>query len=103
MNDYFRSIGIKMKHKIINFTSVLTFSPTSSPSSIFLEPCSWIEILNIIHGLKFKTGDIEGMATKALKIFYPHVADILINLMIPLKKGFGQLYSKQLKWFQSNQ
>ena len=75
-NDYFSTIGQKLKDKVPpcdnNFSC---FLPPSLESSIFLTPTNRNEVFNVINSLKLNKGNLKNPTSKIYKLINNSVSD----------------------------
>lgn len=81
MNNFFCEVGNKLSANIVKPTNVELKLPDMKPNSIFIEPTSTSEIINIINALKLKNGGVDKINAKTLKVIRNYIAEPLTHIV----------------------
>ena len=79
MNEYLTNVGKNSADNIQMLTSSKLALPPINEKTMYLHPTNRSEILKIIHRLKLKSGGIDGISAKTLKILAEFIADPLVH------------------------
>ena len=79
---FFSNIGVELANKIDKISIDINKSVKHNPNSMFLTPTSYTEIEKIIKEMKDKSGGVDGISSKILKI-------IAKDISIPLEHIFN--------------
>lgn len=77
MNTYFCNIGIQLSNKINVLQERIKYPPIN-PSTIFIVPTNPAELANIILNLKLKSGGVDEINTRTIKV----LSDFIINPLV---------------------
>ena len=80
MNDYFCEVGEKLSEKI-NVTDFTLPRENVTCKSLFVKPTNITEITNVINALKPKSGGVDRIHAKVLKMICHHVAEPLTYII----------------------
>ncbi|XP_034946175.1 uncharacterized protein [Chelonus insularis] len=79
--NFFTNIGINLANKIVMPNEDCpTKLVNHNNSSIFLKPTSSFEIEKVIAGLKVKSGGVDGIGCKVLKLLAKNISTVLENI-----------------------
>ena len=80
MNKYFCEIGQKLSEKIDKPIQTEISLPKMNKNSIFVNPTNAYELTNIINSLKLKSGGVDKINAKKLKIICKYIAEPLSHI-----------------------
>ena len=85
MNTYFCEIGPNLSARIANISNNNLELPDRNPKSIFFRPTNFSEIYKIINTMKNKSGGVDNINAKTLKILSEYISvplEYIFNLCI---------------------
>lgn len=84
MNTYFGNIGTELSNKISRPTNDTVRMPKLNTMSIFLHPTNYSEIEKIIKDMALKSGSVDNINTKTIKILSKHIINVLVHIWVIL-------------------
>ena len=81
MNKYFCEIGQKLSEKIDKPIQTEISLPKMNKNSMFVNPTNAYEVTNIINSLKLKSGGVDKINAKTLKIICKYIAEPLSHII----------------------
>ena len=81
MNKYFCEIGQKLSEKIDKTIQTEISLPKMNKNSKFVNPTNAYEVTNIINSLKLKSGGVDKINAKTLKIICKYIAEPLSHII----------------------